>query len=488
MKQNKVNINHDQRIQIRHAFEPFEKTEVHFNIKSNTYQGKIVNLNSKGIMIEFECKNLNLVTKGSYIENIKILYEKKEIGFIKNSILCHSSLYQGVCVIGVRFEQTIAEVVNENKITDIRNKLRLKINETKPITGYFKHPFKFDDKIFFTVIDINKYGMKVCTSIRNRMLLPGAIYENVTLQIPTCKDVIIVTKTVNVDVESIPDKIILHLNIMNQSSIYDSEIAKYYLTFHQTNSNDKIHSLKRAGFIPKKIKERIEYGYMQTIEDYHKVLELRVKAYSQIGKIPKNSTPQDMSDLFDANSNIIIAKLHNQIIGSVRMTLCENINDKYELDDSIEIPKRFNRLKTIEISRLSVDPDYQNTDVVLGLLERCTQLVLQRNLTHVITSCIDEMVPYYYKLGFKKQGITFQLKTLHNIPHHFLALNIKTVRTSYDLNPLYWYYTYRDIVAHMELLNYDYQENLSIFKKIFLRLFLIMFKSKLIKSLMLKSK
>ncbi len=469
MSNQNTNQNIEQsRIQERTDFERFENVNFTIKYEEQHYSGKVLNLNSKGALLY--CDNFHNLTlnKGDLLSSLEIKYENKCIGHIKNVKVCHVQSRENTITFGVFFVNSSTR----NNISDIHSRLintrkffRAKPNPLNKILGHFKHPYLYDEKIYFETLDLSINGMKISTSLRNRTLLPGAKIQNITLQIPMTEPVSVDAEIIYTDIDSMPGKIIMGLIYFRRSSNFEKNISRYLLTFATRMPSEQIQIVRQAGLKPKHIKDTIQYTYISSIDEYNKVLELRAKAYKSNGKIPDETLASEMADFYDTNSIIIIARLHNEIIGSVRLTQCERNEDKYELDESIVIPDKINRLKTIEISRLSVDPAFHNTDTVFGLLERCTQLVLQKNFTHVITSCIDDMLEYYSKLGFKQIGPQFELKTLKGIPHYFLTLDIRTVRTSFRLNPIYWFYTYSRVVRHMTDLSKKYSERIGFINK-----------------------
>jgi len=156
-----------------------------------------------------------------------------------------------------------------------------------------------------------------------------------------------------------------------------------------------------------------------------------------------------MQDRFDKNSVIVWARSGSRIVGSVRVTYCEEADDRFELDDSGVVPTYLPRRDTIEVSRLCVSDEFEGSNLVLGLIERAVEIGLNRQVKWVITSATDEKVRYYKNIGFATPGISFDLATLHGVPHHLLILDVASVTHAHKMHPLYWLFTFGRVVKHL---------------------------------------
>jgi hypothetical protein len=315
--------------------------------------------------------------------------------------------------------------------------------------AWASHPVLYEDQIHFQVKNVSSAGARLSCSIRNNLILNGSVFDPLEIFLPTAGSVKVKAKVTYVQQEIDSTDITLGVTFLETSRDFKNKLAKYLLTFGIAPRNSAIDNIKATGVKLKYVKSHIDFTCVTTVEEYHEVLELRRQAYSRAEKVQSNVAVSAMSDIFDLNSIIIIAKHHGKTVGSVRMTFCKNPGDSFELDSSIQIPESIPRTQAAEVSRLCVSDDFQSTDLVLGLIERCTEMIAKTGAQYAISSCVEEMVEYYKKLGFFTTGLTFTLKTLNNIPHYFMIHDARSNRFAYKMNPIYWFYSYSNIVSHL---------------------------------------
>lgn len=347
-----------------------------------------------------------------------------------------------------------------------RPESRLKFHAATRPQAFCSNPLRFGETINFEIEDLSLNGARLVSSIRNRLLWKGLELDQLRLNIPGLSQ--ITTAGVITYVSKPDNENRLHIGFRFKGLDSDAKTAlvQASLLYAELDQNEPLENIRSAGFKPKYIRDQLEFSYSSSPEEYQQILKLRLEAYRRAGKVSPDTTAEQMADEFDKNSKIIVAKFRGEVVGSMRITRCLGPHDKFELDASITLPKKLPRLQTIEISRLCVDNRFENTDVVLGLIERATILGLQLGVKRVITSCVTEMLPYYAKMGFYPTGLQFKLETLGGIPHHFLMADSRTQLRSYKLNPLYWMYTFKRSVQFLKRLRYVEDAELSFSKRL----------------------
>jgi c-di-GMP-binding flagellar brake protein YcgR len=380
---------------------------------------------------------------------IRIFQNRHQIGRYHSGQIVHVSTTPDRVTIGVRFagsgshDNVLYPDFNAREI----NRVPLGAN-FRP-TAECQSPIQYDNTLVFHVLDISKQGARLSTSARNRSLLTGMTLENLRFNLPSASFVLASSEITYVSPGSSDDTIILGIRFLSRSDDFATHLVKYLIQFSSVDPASRISAIRTAGFNPKTIKSHVLYEYADTLEDYRQVLELRARAYKRSGKVAEDTPAAQMSDVFDLNSRIIVAKVGSRVVGSVRVTFCNTMTDRFELDDSITLPQKLPRLETAEVSRLCVDDDYENTDIVLGLIERCAEICMKTGMKYVFTSSVKSMVEYYKKIAFFPTGLTFELKTLNSIPHYFLLMDTRAVTRLRKYNPIYWAYTYGRMVQFM---------------------------------------
>lgn len=347
-----------------------------------------------------------------------------------------------------------------------------KLERLSVVEGYHpvaiaRHPIVFDQKLHFQVVDLSREGLQLATSPRNGLLLVGNALD-LEIALPSIGTV---NARAVIRRSAMDEAKRLQLGCQFENLDMESEhrLVQFLMLFGEGATDCSIQSARSAGFKPKFLKGQMDYSLVKNIEEYQEVLSLRAVAYSRAGKISASTSPEAMADVFDLNSRIIVAKHRGRVVGSIRLTFCRQPEDKFELDASVTLPKNLDRLRTVEVSRLCVSSAFEHTDLVLGLVERATELAIKTDSKTVITSCIEEMLPYYRKLAFYPTGLEFKLATLNSIPHYLLMHDCMSHRRGLNIHPLAWHLAYRNVVEHSRKIGY-LNEGLSTYRKIWVGL------------------
>lgn len=336
---------------------------------------------------------------------------------------------------------------------------------------HFLHPFLYDRPVKGKVIKVNKKGMLVSLHLQHNDIFPNVEIKKLKLNIPSVGDL---TCSVAVHdifwISNFPTQLFLNLKFLKTEKLA-VEMFGQLLVLHGKqidNSVNIMKLIKDAELFPKNIKKHLHFSYLNSDEDYVQVLELRHLAYRHSGKIPKGTPVSSMTDRYDDRSRIIVCKHHGKVIGSVRMTFCEHPREQFELEESIQLPDKFlkERNDIGEISRMCIHPEYQRTDLVVGLIERSFMYVIKTGKKYIITSCDKKMLRFYKMLGFSRSGITFDLKTLHGVPHEFIYVKTKKGLTGLGMHPSVFFKVIYNIV-NFNMQGRSKNVRLSLFYKLF---------------------
>ena len=326
----------------------------------------------------------------------------------------------------------------------------------QPIVS-FKHPFLYDRNITGKIIKVSKKGMLVSLHLKNNDLFPNIEIQHLKLHIPSVGDL---TCAVNIHdvfwISNYPTQVFINLKFLRTERVA-VEMFGQMLILHGKQVDESVNIMeliRKADLFPKHIKKHLQFDYLITEEDYLKVLELRQLAYTSTGKIPKETQLASTADRYDDYSRIIICRHKGKIRGpaeigiiQLRVTFCDTKDQKFELEESIKLPLQFqSRQELAEISRMCIHPDFQRTDLVVGLIERAFMYTLKTGKKYIITSCDNKMLRFYKMLGFTSSGITFELKTLNDVPHEFIYVKTKKGLTGIGMHPTVFFMVLSNIV------------------------------------------
>jgi len=424
----------------RERFNTSDRIFVEFKVGGDILTFTVEDLSSFGIKCFMPCAigtTETIVTKWNLrkeneVASIRINVGSKTVGAFDKAIIVHALIEENRIVLGLAFSPSKDE-------QNTREHARVTTMARFVPTGTFDHTIHFDRAIHFRITDLSLGGFRAVVSARNRLLLRHSKIESGTISFPLIGAEAFTGFVRYVTKEPGSDDLLVGVEFENPSQRLLGSLSKYLLAF--TNNEELAKEIFQK-VRPKKIKHLFSFVLVSSTEEYFAVLNLRKEAYVRAGKIDVDTTASDMADIFDSHSRLIIAKFQGKVVGSVRVTNCPLSHQKFELESSITLPSKIDRYQVMEISRLCVAKEFENSDLVHGLFERVFEIALKLGVKYAFTSCETKLLRTYSRLGFYPNGITFELKTLKNLKHHFLLHDMRSSKYSSRLNPICWYYAF----------------------------------------------
>lgn len=315
-------------------------------------------------------------------------------------------------------------------------------------TGYFYNPNIFNSIIHFSITNISRGGLRISISSSNKMIFCSEQVIELNIQFPCSqKKSSLEGKIRNIHPENNGTLLVLGFEIIKESNFYE-EASRYFLTFCHHKETKAIFLDRYADV--KNLKNAFTYSLCDRQEELNGLLEVRYESYSDANKSGLKESPIEFYDKYDDYSIHVIAKLGKKVIASVRLIQRGKDKNSFELDDYVKLPDYLESEKTVEISRASVDPRFQKTNVVHGLFEYLTLLCLQMNVDYLVTSAEAKQVKIYKYLGFKKTSIKYELSSLGSRTHFVLVGDMDTVKSMKKINPIYWYFSYSRVSTYLD--------------------------------------
>ena len=308
-------------------------------------------------------------------------------------------------------------------------------------------PGRFDDFMYFQVRDVSAEGLQLSCSLRNKFLIPGMRIALTTV-FPMAQVIQLDVEVVRVGIASFGgrDRLVVGTRFRSITDQAKTILGQYILQFSNVET---LADLKKQGLAPKSVSAGIDFYNVRTEEDYRAALELRFIAHAADGNIREDMTPEDLADINDARSRIIVGKYKGRVVATTRI-LFNTIDEPMEHEAFVEWPKTLPRRDQIaESSRTAIHPDFRRNDL-LGALFRFVYLTgAQGDRPWVVMSCLDHMVPFYRKLGFKTTGLR------HTEPQwkddrylNIMIANIHELTVGRGVNPFYWNLMWRDVALY----------------------------------------
>jgi predicted GNAT family N-acyltransferase len=320
-------------------------------------------------------------------------------------------------------------------------------------TGVTANPGRFNDFIFFKVLDISSSGMLFFTSLRNKFLVPGMRLE-VSLSMPMVGLIQTTVEIINVRINTVNEKEGLSVGVKfhNISKQVRRALAQYVFQFGPPGS---IADLKKSGLELERGNNAVEFKYVRTESEYQQVLELRKLAYGSAGKL---SSEESVSDIYDSRSRIVIGVYRGRVVASTRLIYNE-LDDKMEHEEFVQFPEDFPRKDEIcEITRVCTHPDFRGSDILMGLFRYVAITVIQSHRKYILGCATEELLPLYRRLGFKAIGMSYKHAALNNIEHHIILGDVAAGLSGKGVNPIAWNIVWGDVVdyaTNRDLLEFD---------------------------------
>lgn len=380
--------------------------------------------------------------KNGAIVDVEITFGRQSIayqGFIVRSPETPSHI-EHANIIGIRFTNRDVPFLSG---TERRGSSRWICSTEYDPVAIAPNPIKFNDFLYFRVKDISKSGLRAVTSLRNKFVLPGMRLD-LQVSLPMTSTIALRAKVERLSLISEQGDPTLEVGFSFEKLGVQQRraIGQYLIQFAE---NATLESIKEDGFFPVSLTRSVDYSYIRSNEDYLAVLDLRLRANKAIGKVPVDYSAEDMADIYDARSRIIVGKFRGKIIGTVRVTFCEE-NQRLEHELYTPLPQDFPRGHTVlECSRAATDPLYRGSDLWTTLLQHIAILALIAKREWTLISTTEELVGMYLRIGFKNSGITYIHPTYPGITQHILLINVIDAVNGVGVGPLYWNIIWRDV-------------------------------------------
>ena len=363
---------------------------------------------------------------------------------LDGSIVFKRSLSETENIIGVRINYNPQLIRSAND--ERRANSRWNCPDHLLPTGTAPNPARYNDFILFRVVDISSNGLKIATSLRNKLLCVGQIME-CTLSVPMIGTLYVGVKINRVAIETIQGKeqLILGVSFIKPDEVVSSTLSEYLLTFAEDCS---IRSLRDAGFQATLGTTNFDFTYSKSTKDYEEVLDLRFEAYNQSGKLIETVTRDFMRDEFDSRSRILTVKLKNHLVGSARAMFHEN-GDPTSHERYLDYPKGFPEIsKCLEVSRVCVKPDFQGAGLARELVKHLTLLTIKAGRKYIYLSAAGELIDFWLELGFKDTGTTYVHKQLGNLEHKLLINDVENSILGRTISGKSWLYSYEHLFQY----------------------------------------
>ena len=338
-------------------------------------------------------------------------------------------------LIGIRFAKSEMIVHDHER----RNQPRWHCSPDYFPTATCPTPARINDNIFFKIKDISANGMLLTCSLRNKIPIPGIIlHVTANFGVDGNFHTPVKVKHVNFTSEAGKDRLAVGVEFLKLTERMKSIMAQYLIQFSNVYSVDE---LRNQGFWPQSVTDAVNFQFLTTESEYREVLVLRRLAHESDNNLVDEVSDDDMGDMIDAQSRIVIGKFNDKIVCTVRLRF--NIADEpLEHEQFVQWPEHLpSREQIMEIGRLAIDPAFRHTDLLSGLFEFASATSI-RDREFAVISCLERMVPFFKKIGYSDTGLRYD-GYLFNEAGFVMMANVRQTMLGGACNPMYWNLVWR---------------------------------------------
>ena len=412
---------------------PIDSTRGHVSLRTERLpdgvSAQIVNSNALGI--ELVVAPDVAPSLGAWVK-VEGRDEEQPIQFV-GSVVAVRSLATDRVQLAVRIhERSMRSAITSER----RKEVRWHCSSQYYPTGVASNPSKYNDFVYFRVQDVSRSGMRLLTSMRNKFIAREMILDSI-VSFPMVSQVTLKLKVGNVSITTDEGKDYLSVGaaFVNLTESKFHVISQYLAQF---GDESVVRSMKDTGIVTPALSRGLEFSFVRSATDYREVLELRRVAYAAQGKIAPGTSSDEMSDIFDSRSRIVVCKLRGQIVASARLTFHEQ-NDLMEHEEymasSSELPRRD---ESVEVTRACTHPDYRGARLFFPLLGFIVMTALQADRNWVITSSTSDLVDLYERIGMVRLKETYMNPMLNNATHYLLVGSAKDAVLGRSVGPIVW--------------------------------------------------
>ena len=198
-------------------------------------------------------------------------------------------------------------------------------------------------------------------------------------------------------------------------------------------------TLKRLGFPTRFFRNRIEFRFVENMEDYAKVLNLRRNAYIDAGKKSHDTNPEGMSIPWDKRSRILCAFHEDILVASAAITFPESDADILRsemgfLDNAYPVshPKK---TKLMEVNSLCTHREYRRGDLLQSVFQQIARIFILSDRICIMNLVETALLPLYLGIGFHDTGHTcFFLGR----EHHLIQVSRRAITHGKGMSLIRW--------------------------------------------------
>lgn len=190
------------------------------------------------------------------------------------------------------------------------------------------------------------------------------------------------------------------------------------------------------------------------------VRDLRKVANQFFGRRRGVNEDDAWSDGLDRVSINILARLGSKPIGTGRLVVNGGDRAFSEIEEAVGLPDWIWAERFVEISRVAIDPDHRDSDVMIMIFREMGRLALELGCRYMVLDSIERLIPIYEKVGAVRLPLT-KKHPYSDETVHVMFVDVRRVLTGFDRRLPYWFFVFSPVLGqHVKVFGHHYLEEI----------------------------
>jgi hypothetical protein len=176
------------------------------------------------------------------------------------------------------------------------------------------------------------------------------------------------------------------------------------------------------------------------------VRDLRKVANQFFGRRRGVNEDDAWSDGLDRVSINILARLGDKPIGTGRLVVNNGDRAFSEIEEAVGLPDWIWAERFVEISRVAIDPDHRDSDVMIMIFREMGRLALELGCRYMVLDSIERLIPIYEKVGAVRLPLT-KKHPYSDETVHVMFVDVRRVLTGLDRRLPYWFFVFSPVLG-----------------------------------------
>lgn len=303
-------------------------------------------------------------------------------------------------------------------------------------------PLRLNEKVVMRVDNVSEGGFRAKCSLSNRHFFQGQLHKNFALFIPTTGLFKCSFRISSVRAEA--THLWLGCELIDPPARLKKALRHFMLLCLFTD-RDLDLDLAAEG-LPKRLTPILRIRRINQEYEIEQVLNLRLRAYRAANKVFEGTEADDMCDDYDQNSILLGAFIGAKIAGTVRVVFSRQ-GSGFPFEKFFQLPEGFNPERTVELSRMAVDPALQGSDMAFRMMQAAA-LEFVPKADHAFLMSTGDLAENYLLLGAKRLAgpVPHPVNTGENL--YLFVFSTEKLKSG-RMSALAWLFFAREIIDFM---------------------------------------